>query len=65
MRNAGKVVSKTEISEHVWGIFFDTNTNIVEVYINHLRKKLDCASRRPLIHTIHGVGYMMKEINHD
>lgn len=63
LRNCGKVISKTEISEHVWGLLFDTNTNIVEVYINHLRKKLDCGSRRPLIHTVRGVGYIMKVLN--
>ncbi|MFQ5864130.1 MAG: response regulator [bacterium] len=60
LRNAGNVITKAEISEHVWGIRFETNTNIVEVYVNHLRNKLDCGSRRPLIHTIRGVGYVMK-----
>lgn len=61
MRNSGNVVSRTAISENVWGILFETNTNVIEVYINHLRKKLDCGSGRPLIHTVRGVGYLMKE----
>ncbi|MFQ5640408.1 MAG: response regulator transcription factor [bacterium] len=63
LRNAGKVVTKTEISEHVWGVLFDTNTNIVEVYVSHLRNKLNCGSQRPLIHTVRGVGYMMKMLD--
>lgn len=58
LRNTDRVVSKTEISEHVWGLLFDTNTNIVEVYISHLRRKLNCGD--PLIHTVRGVGYVMK-----
>jgi len=61
LRNSGKVVTKTEILEHVWGYLFETNTNVLEVTINHLRKKLDCGSRRPLIHTVRGVGYMIKD----
>jgi DNA-binding response OmpR family regulator len=60
LRNAGNVVSRTAISEHVWGNLFETNTNLVEVYINHLRKKLDCGSKRALIHTVRGAGYVMK-----
>ncbi|MFQ5709333.1 MAG: response regulator [bacterium] len=63
LRNAGKVVTKTEISEHVWGVLFETNTNVVEVYINHLRNKIDCGSKRPLIHTIRGAGYVMKVLD--
>ncbi|RMI13162.1 MAG: DNA-binding response regulator [Calditrichaeota bacterium] len=62
LRNAGRPVTKAEISEHVWGNYFETNSNIIEVTINHLRKKLDCGSRRQLIHTIRGVGYMIKEL---
>ncbi|RMF59169.1 MAG: DNA-binding response regulator [Calditrichaeota bacterium] len=61
LRNKGRVCTKTEILEHVWGYFFETNTNIIEVTINHLRKKLNCGSRRALIHTVRGVGYIIKE----
>ncbi len=60
LRNAGRTVSRSEISERVWGNHFDTNTNVIEVYVNHLRKKLDCGSKRPLIKTIRGFGYMIQ-----
>ena len=63
MRNVNKVVTKTEISEHVWGNLFETNTNIIEVTINHLRNKLDCGSRRPLIQTVRGVGYTIQTVD--
>jgi len=66
LRNQNKVVTRTAIAEHVWDINFDTNTNVIDVYINHLRQKLDCGSRRPLIHTVYGVGYIMElEERHD
>lgn len=60
LRNSGNVMSRTSIAEHVWGLLFETNTNLVEVYINHLRNKLDCGSKRPLLHTVRGFGYVMK-----
>lgn len=60
IRSADKVVTKTDIFENVWSVFHDTNTNIIEVYVNRLRTKLDCGSRRPLIHTVRGLGYIMK-----
>lgn len=63
LRSQGKVIPKTKVFQEVWGYSFETNTNLVEVYINHLRKKLDCGSRTPLIHTIRGVGYIMKELD--
>ncbi|MDZ7276626.1 MAG: response regulator transcription factor [candidate division KSB1 bacterium] len=65
LRNAGNVVTRTAIAEHVWGLLFETNTNLIEVYINHLRKKLDCGSRRPLIHTVRNIGYVMKVLEID
>jgi two-component system, OmpR family, copper resistance phosphate regulon response regulator CusR len=60
MRNRGRVVSKVDIAEKVWDINFDTGTNFVEVYINYLRKKLDKGFSSKLIHTIVGMGYMLK-----
>lgn len=60
MRNTNKVLSRTVISEHIWNYNFDTGTNIIDVYINHLRNKIDGASAKKLIHTVRGVGYMMK-----
>lgn len=59
--NANRVLSKTEIAEHVWGIDFDTGTNVVEVYVNYLRKKIDKDFPQKLIHTQFGMGYIMKE----
>ena len=61
MRNQGRVLSKPTIAEHVWDINFDTGTNVVEVYINYLRKKIDRAFPKKLIHTQFGMGYTFKE----
>ncbi|CCH00795.1 two component transcriptional regulator, winged helix family [Fibrella aestuarina BUZ 2] len=61
MRNQGRVVSKPTIAEHVWDLNFDTGTNVVEVYINYLRKKLDRNFPTKLIHTQFGMGYVFKE----
>jgi two-component system, OmpR family, copper resistance phosphate regulon response regulator CusR len=60
MRNNGRVVSKVDIAEKVWDINFDTGTNFVEVYINYLRNKVDKNFPNKLIHTVVGMGYMMK-----
>ena len=61
MRHAGRVMSRTLITEYAWGYHFDPGTNIVDVVINHLRKKIDANSTRKLIHTIRGVGYVIRE----
>ena len=61
MRNAGAVVTRTMISEHVWDIDFDTSTNVIDVYINYLRNKIDADFDKKLIQTIRGRGYMLKE----
>lgn len=57
MRNAGHRVTRAMIIEHVWNFSFDTMTNVVDVYINYLRKKVDEGFPRKLIHTVRGVGY--------
>jgi len=59
IRNVDRVLTRTVISEHIWEYDFDTGTNIVEVYVNKLRNKIDSQSERKLIHTIRGAGYMM------
>ncbi|HZY80297.1 MAG TPA: response regulator transcription factor [Cyclobacteriaceae bacterium] len=59
MRNEGRVLSRPEIAENVWELTFDTGTNIVEVYINLLRRKVDKDFEQKLIHTRVGLGYMM------
>lgn len=61
MRNARRVISKAELSEKVWGISFDTGTNVVEVYINILRKKIDKDFPIKLLHTRIGLGYFMTD----
>jgi len=58
--NKGRVVSKVDIAEKVWDINFDTGTNFIEVYVNYLRNKIDKGFSNKLIHTIVGMGYMLK-----
>jgi two-component system copper resistance phosphate regulon response regulator CusR len=60
-RHAGRVMSRTLITEYAWGYHFDPGTNIVDVVINHLRKKVDAKHARKLITTVRGVGYVLKE----
>jgi DNA-binding response OmpR family regulator len=60
-RHAGRVMSRTLITEYAWGYHFDPGTNIVDVVINHLRKKVDARHERKLITTVRGVGYVLKE----
>jgi heavy metal response regulator len=61
MRNAGNIVTRTMISEHVWDINFDTFTNVIDVYINYLRNKVDSGSTDKMIHTVRGKGYLLKK----
>lgn len=60
MRNAGRVLSRTTITDHVWNYDFDPATNVIDVYVNYLRKKIDSDREPKLIHTVRGVGYVMK-----
>lgn len=60
MRNPGRVLTRTMISEHVWDYNFDTVTNVIDVYVNYLRKKIDAGREPKLIHTVRGVGYVLK-----
>ena len=61
IRNKGKVCTRTRIIEHVWDIHFDSDTSVIDVYINFLRKKLDIGDGKNYINTVRGVGYIMKE----
>ncbi|HOJ64060.1 MAG TPA: response regulator transcription factor [Spirochaetota bacterium] len=63
MRNAGTVVTRTMIAENVWGLDFDSYTNIIDVYINYLRNKIDKDSNKKLLHTVRGRGYMIKSLS--
>jgi heavy metal response regulator len=60
MRNQNKVLTRTMISEHVWDYHFDSMTNVIDVYVNYLRRKIDKDFEPKLIHTIRGIGYLMK-----
>lgn len=60
MRHNGRVMSRTLITEYAWGYHFDPGTNIVDVVINHLRKKIDAKQDKKLISTVRGVGYMIR-----
>jgi len=61
MRNPNRPLTRVEISEHVWDVNFDTNTNVIDVYINMLRKKIDTPFQKKLIHTMVGYGYILRE----
>ena len=59
MRNPGRVLTRTMIAEHVWDYDFDSTTNVIDVYVNYLRKKIDADREQQLIQTVRGVGYML------
>jgi len=61
-RNAGRVVGRAEIAEHVWDEDFDPFSNLIEVYINRLRRKIDGKGAKPLLHTRRGAGYVLSNI---
>lgn len=64
MRNSRRVLSRMDILEKVWGYDFEMNTKVVDVYINYLRKKISANPGSKLIHTVTGMGYMLKEESH-
>ncbi len=61
LKHKGRVLSRTEILDEVWGVNFDMGTNVVDVYVNYLRKKIDPPTDKKLIHTVVGMGYVLKE----
>ncbi len=61
IHNKNKIISRTKLIEHVYDYHFDTETNIVDVYINKLRNKVDQAQGKQLIHTVRGIGYILKD----
>ncbi len=63
MIHKNQVVTRTMISEHVWNEDFDTLTNVIDVYVNYLRNKIDKGFKFPLIHTVRAIGYVLKEEN--
>ena len=60
VKNAGREVTRDQITEHVWGQDAEPSTNVVDVYVNYLRKKLDVDELPPLLHTVRGVGYVLR-----
>ncbi len=61
MKNAGQVVTRTMLLEHVWDYHFDPQTNVIDVHISRLRAKIDKNHDRPLLHTVRGAGYMIRD----
>ncbi|HMQ06771.1 MAG TPA: response regulator transcription factor [Saprospiraceae bacterium] len=61
LKNKNRVLSRMDILEEVWGVNHDIGTNVVDVYVNYLRKKLDLASNEKILHTVIGMGYVLKE----
>jgi len=60
LRNVGRVLTRPMIAQHVWGLDFDTESNIIDVYVGYLRRKIDAAGDRRLLHTVRGAGYVLK-----
>jgi len=60
LRHPGRVLSRALIAQHVWGVDFDTFTNVIDVYVNYLRKKIDADFEPKLLHTVRGAGYVLK-----
>jgi heavy metal response regulator len=60
LRQPGRVLSRSLIAQHVWGVDFDTFTNVIDVYVNYLRKKIDVDFGPKLLHTVRGAGYVLK-----
>lgn len=61
LRQPGRVLSRALIAQHVWGVDFDTFTNVIDVYVNYLRKKIDADFEPKLLYTVRGAGYVLKE----
>lgn len=65
MRNAGQVLTRDQIVDHVWNYDYQFETNLVDVYVRYLRKKIDCEGAAKLLHTVRGFGYMLKAEDED
>ncbi|OGL02262.1 MAG: DNA-binding response regulator [Candidatus Rokubacteria bacterium RIFCSPHIGHO2_12_FULL_73_22] len=60
LRNTGRVLTRPMIAEHVWGLDFDTESNVIDVYVGYLRRKIDAPGERRLLHTVRGAGYVLR-----
>ena len=61
MRSPGRVLSRPLLAQHVWGLDFDSESNVVDVYVGYLRRRIEAAGERKLLHTVRGVGYVLKD----
>ena len=61
LRNAGRVLTRPMLAQHVWGLDFDPESNIIDVYVGYLRRKIDAEGERRLLHTVRGAGYMLSD----
>ena len=60
LRNAGRVLTRQMIAQHVWGLDFDAESNVIDVYVGYLRRKIALDHERPLLHTVRGTGYVLQ-----
>jgi DNA-binding response OmpR family regulator len=60
LRNAGRVLTRPLLAQHVWGVDFDSESNLIDVYVGYLRRKINGEGEAPLLHTVRGVGYVVK-----
>ena len=60
MRNAGRVLTRPMLAERVWGLDFDPESNVIDVYVGYLRRKVDAPGERRLLHTVRGAGYVLR-----
>ena len=61
LRNAGRVLTRPMLAQHVWGLDFDPESNVVDVYVGYLRRRIEGSGERRLLHTVRGVGYVLKD----
>ena len=61
MRSPGRVLSRPLLAQHVWGLDFDSESNVVDVYVGYLRRRIEASGERKLLHTVRGVGYVLKD----
>jgi DNA-binding response OmpR family regulator len=61
LRNAGRVLTRPMLAQHVWGLDFDPESNVVDVYVGYLRRRIEGPGERRLLHTVRGVGYVLKD----
>ena len=65
MVNKGRILSREKIEDHIWNFDYEGGTNVVDVYISYLRKKIDDGHKKKLIHTVRGRGYVIREDDED